>query len=65
MVRPLTVAVVLVTALVVGVPALATTASACGFNEEFADAGTVHIYMECTRPYVDVHPEEDPHVPDL
>lgn len=65
MVRPLMIAILLVTALLIGAPALATSASACGFNEEFYDDGTVHIYMECTRPKVDVTPDTDPLLPPI
>lgn len=49
--------------LAVGLPGIATPASACGFNEEVADVGIARVYLKCTIPHAEVHPNEDPEPP--
>lgn len=44
--------IVLTVALLVGAPALAPTATACGFEEDLAEVGPVFVGLECTQPTV-------------
>ncbi len=48
--------------LTVALPADEPVASACGWDEDIIDLGTVHVYMICTQPHVDVHPDRDPSI---
>ncbi len=48
--------------LTVSLPLDDPVASACGFNSDIIDIGTVHVYLECTRPHVDVYPDRCPNL---
>ncbi len=54
--------VMLVTSFAVVLPAVADPAQACGFNGE-EHVGPVEVGMKCTRPYVEIHPEDAPEPP--
>ncbi len=48
--------------LTVALPADDPVASACGWDEDIIDLGTVHIYLVCTQPHVDVYPDRCPNI---
>ncbi|MGB0652782.1 MAG: hypothetical protein ACPGQL_06235 [Thermoplasmatota archaeon] len=62
--RAVTLGLLAASLIAIEAPQEETTVAACGFNGTLLDVGTVHVYLECTRPTVDVHPDRRPHPPE-